>query len=181
MDKKTDILTVNAAGELAGESNPGTPITRTLLLAEGFIDHVATLTEQQVEDADDPFYFSKGEFRLYDVVDDFYYMGTRIDSMERLRELYQAETGRIYTRHEVLEDTPAPDYHGPVIGPGMLKKGIIKARLKGGPGDGVTVSWPAVASFYIYQEKLPSGRTAGHRYQRPKNRKTIFKYIGPTE
>lgn len=176
MDKNA--LMVSEEGNLE-ESK--TPITRELLIKEGFIDHVTTLSEAQAEAEDDPFYFNKGKFKLYDVADEFYYMGTRIDTMERLRALYEAETGRIYTKYEVLEDTPAPDYSGPVLGPNAQKRGIIKARLKGGPGNGTTVLWPAVARFYIYQDKQPDGTTAGHRYQRPANRKTTFHYIGPTE
>lgn len=158
---------------------PRTPITKELLLAEGFKDFAASLSEQDLELQDDPFYFFKGDFKLYDVIDAFYYCGVRVSTMEQLRVIYERETGRLYTKYEALDDTAPVELDGVIIPPRLVKDGIIKAKLKGGPGDGKTVAWPAAASFYIYQYK-EGVTTHAAKYQRKKNRKTIFNYIGHT-
>ncbi len=171
----------------APEKQPGTPITREALLAEGFISRAEELPESELEKETDPFYYYKGDFRLYDQLDEFYYVtgqsdtgktGRRIEDMESLRQVYQHETGRIYTKYEVLTDTTPADL--PDARNLTIAKGFRKIKLIGGPAHGKTAVWPAVASFFIYQYVGEGGRTEGAKYQRKPGTKTLFNYAGPT-
>lgn len=171
------------------QEKPVTPVTVENLLAYGYLDFAASCSQEQLEMHPDPFYYNKGEFKVYDLGGDFYVDssqelglkgGTRVTSMEALADMYEHFTGRIHTRYEVLEDT-VPDTEGK---PGIvlpLKSGtLIKAKLQGGPGNGVVVLWPKVARFYVHQIKV-NGKTEGHRYQRKANTKKTFLYIGPIQ
>lgn len=160
-----------------------TLITSERLKAEGFKYKLDELTEDEAIAHSDPYYFYKGDFKLYDVIDKYHYGAAVVKTMEQLRELYQQETGRLYTKYEVLDDTAAPDLTAAdsvYITPVQAKK-VQKIKLQGGPGDGKTAIWPRRVGTYLYQETLSSGKTVGHRYVLKKGRKAVYVYVGPTE
>ena len=176
-------------GLVVGEATPqpeGTPVTREALLAEGFKCFYDECTPEQLEKSIDPFFYYKGEFRIYDQLDEFYIVtgsnpdgksGRRVETMERVKTEYEEATGRVYTKYEVLEDTAPIDLDVRAF---TISKGFRKIRLHGGPGNGKTAVWPAVASFFIYQYTGENGRTEGARYQRKPGTKLKFMYVGPT-
>lgn len=155
-----------------------TLITKEWLTANGYLYKAEELTPEELEEHPDPFYYFKGEFRIYDVIDKFYVDGVAVDTTERLAYLYERYTGRIHSTATVLEDTIAPELK-PVIGP--VKVGFVKAKLRGGPGDGITVKWPVVSAFFIYQTRNERGQQEGFRYRRKDGTKTIFLYAGPVQ
>jgi hypothetical protein len=157
-----------------------TPITVAALLADGFVykfDEIR-LAGADPDEHDDPYYYYKGEFRVYDVIQDFYVHGHRITSMEKIRELYEAETGRRFNTFYVPEDTaPAEvNFTGTVD-----KNRFVKAKLRGGPGEGLTVKWPLNMPAFIYQTKSADGVTESFRYLRKKRTKGVFQYAGPVQ
>lgn len=156
----------------------GTPITHEKLIAEGFVYYPETVDKDTLDKKDDPFYYFKGPYRLYEVGDWFYSGTTRIKSMEHLKDHYTEETGRTYTKAPMPEDTPPPDLSA--VSPGKRKK-IHRIRLVGGPGDGQLLMWPKGMPFFLYQEILPSQRVQGHRYKLKPKTKKVYVYDRPTE
>lgn len=168
----------------------GTPLTHEIMRQEGFLYKLDELTSEQVDDHSDPFYYYKGEFRVYDVMDEFYIRpfgrehiatGTRVQTLEALQEAYIDFIGRSYTKNIVVEDTPIPTYEDL---PSNVKvpAGFVKAKLMGGPGAGMVIKWPAVATFFIYQTEETIGNRkvkSSWQYKKRKNCKTLFDYVGP--
>lgn len=168
----------------------GTPVTRESLLFYGYEDHAASLTAEELDKAGDPFYFIKGDFKLYDLGDVFYTDastdpalkgGTKVTTMEQLAVIYEAWTGRVHTIHAPLQDTEPQATPGIVLPLNLTGANLIKAKLKGGPGDGMLISWPKMAVFYLLQVKTPTGKQEGHRYKRKAGTKKTFLYIGPVQ
>lgn len=160
-----------------------TPLSKELLLSEGFIYKFDELIAQGVDlespDApEDPYYFYKGDFRIYDVIEDFYYNGGKVTTLEEIKALYEAETNRIYVPTVVLEDTAPVS----VLHTGKVDKSrFVKAKLTGGPGEGITVKWPRGLAFFVYQVKNDNGKTESFRYRRKAGTKTKFLYAGPLQ
>jgi hypothetical protein len=179
------IVNTNVEQEFAG-----IPLTHEVLREEGFLFKAEELSQEELNAHSDPFYYYKGEFRVYDVAGDFYVKppgresgtGTRIQTLEALQEAYIDFMGRTYTKYAVVEDTPPPDYEA-LPAKSYDAKLIGQIKLVGGPGDGVLTIWPKAASFFIYQTtKVVGGRvmSEGWEYKRKEDDKTVFEYIGPT-
>lgn len=168
----------------------GTPVTIENLLAFGYRDFAAEQSAMMLDMHPDPFYYYKGDFKVYDLGNEFYVNasqerelkgGARVETMEKLAEMYQIHTGRLHTPHQVLEDTaPVEPTPKPGIVLPLKSPNLIKAKLKGGPGDGEVVAWPKNAAFYIRQITV-DGKVEGHRYKRKAGTKKTFLYIGVTE
>lgn len=174
----------SATPEIVGE-----PVTRESLLFYGYTDYAASLTPEELDRSSDPFYFIKGNFKLYDLGDGFYTDasqeaglkgGTKVLTMEQLAVIYEGHTNRVHTIYTPLEDTTPEFKPGVVLPLNAKNQNLIKAKLKGGPGDGEVIMWPKHASFYLLQSTF-KGKTEGHRYQRKPGTKKTFIYIGPVQ
>lgn len=174
---------------------PKSDITKKRLLKEGFIyrakelsqeflqqhltdEQIKLLSPRERDDFRDPFYFYKGNFRIYDVVKEFYLAnGAKIFTMAQVRKCYEEYTGNPYQDHFVPADTDPVnvEYTGSAEG---LSKGIQKISLRGGPGDGLTLLWPKVANFYIHQVLDEKGKSEIHRYVRKEGARSVYDYHG---
>lgn len=170
----------------------GTTLTHDVLKAEGFRYKLDELEGDDLSKHPDPFYYYKGEFRIYDVMDDFYIRtpgvagaGMRVQSLEALQEAYIDFMGRRYSKEEIPEDSEVPNYddaHKALQG--MQGEDYTKIKLIGGPGNGKTIIWPAFANAFVYQtSEVVGGRTIKHgfKYEKRKGRKTMYDYVGPTD
>jgi hypothetical protein len=161
-------------------AEPVCTLTRDQLLAEGFIYQFDAMTAsgQDPDEHDDPYYYFKGDFKIYDVIEDFYYRGGKVYTLEQVKALYEAETGRNYTPSIVLPDSEVPDYK--FTGKTDAKK-FVKAKLHGGPGDGLTVAWPRGVMFFVFEHKTDNGKKEAFRYRRKDGTKSVFLYAGPLQ
>lgn len=168
----------------------GVPLTAEVLVAEGFRYKAEELSTEELNAHNDPFYYYKGEFRVYEVMEDFYIktpgketgVGTKVQTLEALQEAYISFMGRPYKKEILVEDTLPPDYEAPPAQTNS-KLAMVEIILEGGPGDGVKVLWPKVASFFIFQTtKIVGSRMMpeGWEYKRKKDNPLIFEYSGPT-
>lgn len=161
-------------------TEPVCTLTREQLITEGFLYQFDLMVAagEDPDKHDDPYYYFKGEFRIYDVVEDFYYQGAKVYTLEQVKELYEAETGRIYVPTIVLADTSVPDYtYNKKVDPDKF----LKAKLRGGPGDGLTVKWPRGLTFFVYEMVNDKGKKESFRYRRKLGAKYVFLYAGPLQ
>lgn len=159
---------------------PVRTLTHDQLKENGFIYQYEALkaTGENPDDYDDPYYYFKGAFRLYDVIDDFYYKGGKVYTLDQVKELYEAETGNNYVPTIVLPDSEVPNY---AFTGKTDKKKFVKAKLQGGPGAGLTIKWPRGVMFFVFEMKTDTGKKECFRYRRKDGTKSVFLYAGPLQ
>lgn len=150
----------------------GTPLTREILTDLGFTWKLGELTAEEIEAHDDPFYWYKGPVKVYEVIDDFYVSESKVQTKEQLILMYEDISNRELTKEPTPEDTEPAD----LTTVKLVRAGMVKARMRGGPGDGKTFIYPKGLHFFIHQVKDATGSTHAHKYARKKGTKTIFEH-----
>lgn len=148
-------------------------LTPEILTELGFRWKLDELSEEEIEKADDPFYWYKGEAKIFEVINDFYTAeGGKLFTPDQVKAYYEEVTGRQYTAHPMPEDTVPTDLP---VNPKAIGANLIKGRMKDGPGKGKVFLYPKGCPFFVYQVK-EGGKTAAYKYQKKRGTKTIFLY-----